>query len=169
MSGGDEEQKAAPPQVRNLGEWKTANLYGEVSLSPTGAWSVAQVSSLVKLAEDLEKDRDNEAKVSHIRLMSLGVANKERDEARAQFADLKDRVLALTTQNAELGGYLQRVAEDDVARDGHFVIEAGNGERVIKPKRPPVPSRNDPYAASGMVQEPDGYGRARKPVTWVNY
>lgn len=62
-------------------------------------------------------------------------AERERDETRAQFTDLKERLHNAEIDNAVMRGYLDRVGEDDHASDGFFEVADGNGEVTARPKR----------------------------------
>lgn len=64
----------------------------------------------------------------------LGASEKE---ARAQFADLKQRLQAAETSNQFMRGYLARVQEDDAVREELVVIGEPGGEQLA-PKREPA-------------------------------
>lgn len=53
------------------------------------------------------------------------------------FADLKERLLNAETELSRLRGYLARVHEDDVVRDGMVEIEDSNGKRQVPRRQPP--------------------------------
>ena len=98
----------------------------------------------------------------------------ERDKAlqsekktREQFDDLKQRILSLETDNARLNGYVARVHEDDIVRDGMIEIEDQNGKRLV-PKRPKplVPSYTEVYNAAYDGVLP--YGNEKK-THWTSY
>lgn len=86
-------------------------------------------------------------------------------ETHEQFADLKERLQAAETSNAFNRGYLQRVSEDDLAREGFEQFDTPDGA-VIRPRRPP-PSVQ--YVQAGDTMGYDN-GRSRpKKTHWVNY
>lgn len=98
----------------------------------------------------------------------------ERDKAiqaekktREQFDDLKQRLLSLETDNARLNGYVARVHEDDIVRDGMIEIEDGQGKRLV-PKRPNpmTPNSFTQYEQfNGLM--PTVYGE--KKTHWTSY
>lgn len=102
--------------------------------------------------------------------LSAMQANSEKHEAvvetrktREQFADLKERLHNAEMENARLRGYLGRVHEDDIVRDGFVEIEDAQGKRSV-PKRP------NPLAPHQLVQhffdnEPMGASRTH----WTSY
>jgi chromosome segregation ATPase len=57
-------------------------------------------------------------------------------ESRTHFADLKERLANAEAETARLRGYLARVHEDDIVRDGLVEVEDGDGKRSV-PRRPP--------------------------------
>ncbi len=90
-------------------------------------------------------------------------AERELENIRKQFVDLKERLHRAELENARNEGYLQRVREDDNVRDPLVTIEGPEGKRMIS-KRHPMPIRN----TNGMHDYVnDMYGQ--KPKHWVNY
>jgi predicted nucleic acid-binding Zn-ribbon protein len=64
---------------------------------------------------------------------------KQREEkTREQFEDLKKRLLEAETEQARLRGYLSRVHEDDIVRDGMVEIEDSQGKRMVPKRTPPL-------------------------------
>ena len=95
-------------------------------------------------------------------------ARKEVEQVRSQFADLKRRLLEADTEQARLRGYLARVHEDDIVRDGLVEIEDGQGKRMV-PKRPPpmMSASTEHYDQfnTGM----NGYGVEKNKTHWTSY
>lgn len=96
-------------------------------------------------------------------------AQTERDETRSQFADLKERLLNAETELSRLRGYLARVHEDDVVRDGLVEIEDGQGKRSVPRRQPPFTMQvSEPYH-SPILTTYDNYGREQKRTHWTSY
>lgn len=74
-------------------------------------------------------------------------------ESREHFADLKERLSNAEAETSRLRGYLDRVHEDDIVRDGMVEIEDDNGKRMV-PKRPP-PMQSSQHTLNML--EPDRY------------
>ncbi|GLK72579.1 hypothetical protein KHC23_07655 [Ancylobacter dichloromethanicus] len=90
-------------------------------------------------------------------------AEKAEAEARGQFADLKRRLHEAELANARLKGYLDRVVEDDTAREEPRVIT----EQRMMPRRPPPLQRGEfDTVDSRSMCATDGYGR---PKHWTGY
>lgn len=87
-------------------------------------------------------------------------------ESRSHFADLKERLHNSETELARLRGYLDRVHEDDIVRDGLVEIEDGDGKRMV-PKRP-APLRTVPHDA-GMDAFLNHSGTQRNRTHWTSY
>jgi hypothetical protein len=89
-------------------------------------------------------------------------------ESRSHFADLKERLLNAETETARLRGYLARVHEDDIVRDGLVEIEDGQGKRSI-PRRPP-PLEAVRYSSPAISTDQfDNYGSRKKRTHWTSY
>jgi len=91
-------------------------------------------------------------------------------KTRAQFDDLKQRLLSTETENARLNGYMSRVHEDDIVRDGLVEIEDRQGKRLV-PKRP-NPMQSNSYTNYEQFQSPSInsmlYGTEKK-THWTSY
>lgn len=90
-------------------------------------------------------------------------------KTRTQFEDLKTRLYNAEIENARLRGYLSRVHEADVARDGLVEIEDAQGKRLVPKWAPPQHLK----PSIDYAEQNDGYdimtGR-RKPTThWTSY
>ena len=94
-------------------------------------------------------------------------ALKEVKEVREQFADIKRRLLEAETETARLRGYLARVHEDDIVRDGLVEIEDAQGKRLV-PKRPP-PMNAGAVEHYEQFNSSVGYGSNKKQTHWTNY
>lgn len=94
---------------------------------------------------------------------------RKLETARAQFTDLKDRLFAAEQTIARQSGYLARVREDDIVRDGSAEQTAPDGSLHVRPKRPNLSARDDaprPVNKNLMV----GYDKPKTPeLHWVNY
>lgn len=91
-------------------------------------------------------------------------------ESREHFADLKRALSNAEAETSRLRGYLDRVHEDDIVRDGMVEIEDENGKRMV-PKRPPpmrsmeVKSRSpDTFTVYDQLS-----GRQKKRTHWTSY
>lgn len=96
-------------------------------------------------------------------------ANEREKTTRTQFEDLKTRLYNAEIENARLRGYLSRVHEADVARDGLVEIEDAQGKRLVPKWAPPQHLK----PSIDYAEQNDGYdimtGR-RKPTThWTSY
>lgn len=104
-------------------------------------------------------------------------AHKARDEAlaretqtREHFEDLKQRLLAAETETARLRGYLSRVHEDDIVRDGMIEIEDERGKRTVPKRQPPMMAvERDHNFDNSMNRNSRLYGEARKATHWTSY
>jgi septal ring factor EnvC (AmiA/AmiB activator) len=86
-------------------------------------------------------------------------------ESRSHFADLKERLQTAETELARLRGYMDRVHEDDIVRDGMIEIEDENGKRLV-PKRPP---QMRSVSNSGMDAFINHSSTSRKRTHWTSY
>lgn len=96
---------------------------------------------------------------------SLTKAKAGEKEAKAQLADLKERLYNSEQELARLNGYLSRVHEDDIVRDGLVEIKDEQGIRMV-PKRPSpalVVQHGINYAQGSA-----SYG-SNKKTHWTNY
>lgn len=93
-------------------------------------------------------------------------AEEALKESRSHFGDLKKRLHDSEAELARLRGYLDRVHEDDVVRDGMVDITDESGTRQV-PKRPPPMMRgySEPMAVTGY----DQFGRQKKSTHWTSY
>lgn len=94
-------------------------------------------------------------------------ADKALKESRDHFADLKERLSSADAETARLRGYLERVHEDDIVRDGFVEIEDREGKRSV-PKRPP-PQQLVMSTNLSPDFTTDEYGRRKKRVHWTSY
>lgn len=141
----------------------------------TRAFSVAEVQYLMAAYEQrcleveqgkqnreiIVKENDEQRRVAYS-------AVKERDETRKQFADLKERLHQSEIDNADNRGYLRRVAEDDLARDGFEQFDTPDGT-TLRPRRPPAFNPNTISNAMGFADESRFGGSHPKKTHWVNY
>lgn len=105
-------------------------------------------------------------------------AERERDETRAQFADLKERLHEAEVSKARLEGYLDRVAQDDHANDGFAEIADGAGDVTARPLRSSQGYRagfmgGQSGVLSGSLAGSADYGDPNRPskrrVHWTSY
>lgn len=102
-----------------------------------------------------------------------GEVSKLKDEvkeSRSQFADLKERLLNSETETARLRGYMSRVHEDDIVRDGFVEIGDEGGKRQV-PKRPPPMQRSHQYEGNALEMSDtfDNYGNRKPRTHWTSY
>lgn len=107
----------------------------------------------------VRKDRDDERGRRYS-------AEKEVETTREQFADLKQRLLNSENECARLNGYMARVHEDDIVRDGFVEIEDENGKRFV-PKRPGPQERVIHHG--GLDNYDYINGERRKKTHWTGY
>lgn len=128
--------------------------------------------------EALLKERDAlfEQKISADGAVS--VMAKKLEASRADFLEIKQRLLAAELANERLRGYLARVQEDDIVREELVTIGEPDGEQQLKPKRkhtafPDVAQLSDARTdVSSPAMGADRFYRERatqKPRCWVNY
>ena len=79
---------------------------------------------------------------------------KDLNEARKSEADACYRLKAAELEQARLNGYIQRVAEDDAAREGN--VEVADSRSV--PRRPSPPLSYPSNYAGGTFGRPDTDG-----------
>ncbi len=93
-------------------------------------------------------------------------AEKALKESRSHFADLKERLATAESETSRLRGYLARVHEDDIVRDGMVEIEDANGKRQV-PRRPPP--LEPVYSSPSLFDEVTSYGERKKRTHWTSY
>lgn len=125
----------------------------------TRAEMQTQIAGLVARCGELRENREEERRARI-------VADEALKESRSHFADLKKCLLAAETENARLNGYLSRVHEDDVVRDGMIQITDEKGTRQV-PKRPP-PARSVVFSPDRVVDYHRDGSRSRK-THWTDY
>lgn len=111
----------------------------------------------------VSKTRDDNYELYRTAMSRATTAEESLKESRSHFADLKERLANAESETSRLRGYLARVHEDDIVRDGLVEIEDANGKRSV-PRRPP-PSPN--FAEVAGFQEYDNLGRKR--THWTSY
>ena len=131
------------------------------------AKAALDAAKVIELTADVEEAR------SLVRQQSqrASAAEAEVKTTREQFADLKKRLFNAEAELARLNGYLARVHEDDVVRDGLVEIDDDRGKRMV-PKRP-KPLRTVGQSAGSSIQgwdfassyQSDG----RKRTHWTDY
>lgn len=94
---------------------------------------------------------------------------KALKESRSHFADLKERLANAEAETSRLNGYLARVHEDDVVRDGLVEIEDANGKRTVPKRQPPMMAVTHQVHTPSMFDEIDTYGRSKKRTHWTSY
>jgi PHD/YefM family antitoxin component YafN of YafNO toxin-antitoxin module len=91
-------------------------------------------------------------------------AERELNETRKQFADLKERLHNAELTNARNDGYLQRVREDDNVADPLVETEGPEGKRMVSKRHPGnmlIVNPQDEYFHS--------MNRDNSRKHWVNY
>jgi hypothetical protein len=102
-------------------------------------------------------------------------AEKREKETRAQFVDLKERLVTAEADNQRMRGYITRVQEDDVVREELIPVGDPAGEQRLVPKRKPenfcAPSPYKVLGASGgyAVTSYDNERRRAPAKHWVEY
>ena len=135
----------------------------------TRAQLEAQVGDLLGLVKTWEESyRALERKFAE--------TEKREKETRAQFDDLKTRLVTAEADNQRMRGYITRVQEDDVVREELVTVGDPGGEQRLVPKRKPEPFHQpSPYSviASECNAGPsyvDRYTRERTPPKhWITY
>lgn len=142
-------------------------------IEPEQANARREIEVLKRRAEAADASYLNAKKETEAAASKMLAAYAARDTALKEFADLKDRLYAAERENARLQGYLERVYEDDVAREGFLEVPAGAPEMRLQPRRPaPLRAVNEPSAAAAT--QALGYAdradcRHPRPRHWVNY
>ena len=96
-------------------------------------------------------------------------AEAQVKETREQFGDLKERLLNAEAALSRLNGYLARVHEDDVVRDGMIEIEDDRGKRMV-PRRPPPMRAVHYHEGPAMGNSAFANDYSGKPRThWTDY
>lgn len=88
-------------------------------------------------------------------------------ESREHFVDLKERLANAEAEIARLRGYLDRVHEDDIVRDGMVEIEDANGKRQVPKRPPPMQAMRQPITRHDLYD--DLSGNRKKRTHWTNY
>lgn len=140
-------------------------------------WAMPQGSDALRVGDKLfdaflmRGKRIDELAVRHNdAVVERSAALNERDRTREQFADLKKRLHDSEIEIARLGGYLERVGEDDQVRDGVEMIKEEDGTH-LRQVRPPMRQRVASDDGRPMAPVYDSYGRqvGKTRVHWVNY
>lgn len=92
-------------------------------------------------------------------------AEKETDEARKNFVDLKERLHNSEMEVARQRGYLERVREDDAVADPLVEIEGPDGKRFVSKRHPSPPMLSNGF---DHAFEPSLYGREKRKH-WTSY
>lgn len=121
--------------------------------------------------ERLSSAGDRNTKLQELLLATekLSEANaKAEKETRAQFADLKQRLVHAENELQRLNGYMARVHEDDIVRDGLVEIEDSRGKRMV-PKRPRPQEYQSAPIGYDMSQQFGGNYEERRQTHWTSY
>lgn len=125
---------------------------------------------------DIEVRRKNAVEAADGYKRAAVSAEEEVKRVRAQFDDLKQRLVQAEADNQRMRGYIDRVQEDDVAREDLVAVGDPAGEQQLVPKRRPKHfSEPNAYlqvahADSCSIGFTDHHARERpKPRHWVTY
>lgn len=105
----------------------------------------------------------------------LDAAVKREKETRAQFDDLKQRLVIAESANQQMRGYIARVQEDDVVREDLVTVGDPAGEQRLVPKRKstnfcePYPYAIDNRASHGSVGLYRDHEQTKPLKHWVTY
>lgn len=94
-------------------------------------------------------------------------AEESLKESRSHFADLKEQLHNAETETSRLNGYLARVHEDDIVRDGLVEIEDGDGKRSVPRRPPPLQAAETRVTSHFDAMRP--YGGEKKRTHWTSY
>jgi chromosome segregation ATPase len=132
-------------------------------------------ATIVQLNTEIEDGRKVREHLRH----DLAVAEKREKETRAQFNDLKERLVNAEATNQRMRGYISRVQEDDVVREELVAVGDPDGEQRLVPKRRGTAFHepawvSDLDACKRGIDELQGYRSSdarerRKPRHWVTY
>jgi chromosome segregation ATPase len=89
-------------------------------------------------------------------------ADKALKESRVHFAELKERLADSESNLSRLTGYIDRVREDDNARDGFDVVD--QSRQFVVPRRDPSKARE---TSSIDLHSPNVGGQRRRH--WTDY
>jgi hypothetical protein len=114
--------------------------------------------------------RMRQACVDEVEKRKQGEAREK--ETRAQFDDLKQRLVTAEFDNQRMRGYLARVQEDDVVREELIKIGDLEGECRLVPKRKPTAFEQPGQFQLSREMASHPYGdrvHQPKPRHWVTY
>lgn len=118
-------------------------------------------------------ERDEAQQLHYVTLVRARAAEADAEKARAEHADLKQRLLAAEKQIERLRGYLDRVHEDDVVREELIPVGDPEGERRLVPKRQSElfgqPRVYKNFARHAPDHHPRGGEQLQRPKHWINY
>jgi chromosome segregation ATPase len=118
--------------------------------------------------DDLKKRHDERIDELLAARQAKASAEKSLADSREHFADLKERLASTEAETARLRGYLERVHEDDVVREGMVEIEDEQGKRMV-PKRPSPMISQQSVSYAGGGSSFDNFGRPNKKTHWTSY
>lgn len=95
-----------------------------------------RIADLIEQVDRSAKERDELSTARREALGEARAARNDAEEVRRHFADLKERLSKAETEVARLGGYLERVREDDNVADPLVEVEDEHGRRMISKRRP---------------------------------
>lgn len=125
------------------------------------------LKAALEVIEHQEKDC-SDAKEQARNEYSRRLKAEERSlSAEKNFVDLKERLFNAETELSRLRGYLARVHEDDVVRDGMVEIENSNGKRQVPRRQPPF--TNSAYRDDAGIGLSSLYHNNEKRTHWTSY
>lgn len=125
------------------------------------------LKAALEIIEHQQKDCDEARVQAHNEYNKRLKAEETAQLAEKHFADLKERLFNTETELSRLRGYLARVHEDDVVRDGMVEIEDSNGKRQVPRRQPPF--TNSTYRDDAGIGLSSLYHNNEKRTHWTSY
>jgi chromosome segregation ATPase len=134
-------------------------------------------AKLQNVIDDIRKELEEQRSRRQAAESEMRSAHEAAKQARAQFADLKERLANAEAENQRMRGYIARVQEDDVVREELILVGEADGEQRLAPKRKATTfgapdayqhftaSRDEEFSgmACGRIE------RRGKPRHWITY
>lgn len=121
------------------------------------------IAALKAEVQRLKEYADEKCVEARRRLTAQTEVENALKESRTHFADLKERLADSESNLARLSGYIDRVREDDNARDGFDVVD--QTRELIVPRRNPSKS----VAASSIETSTADRISGQRRRHWTDY
>lgn len=149
----------------------------EQALSAANATRIAAEKAQAELSRQVEDFKADNARLASVvsretslRLKAetdMRAAVEEKHKVVAQMADLKERLHGAEIENARINGYLDRVHDQDVAREGP--VEIGTRTEKIVAPRAPAPLRGSAQPQAMQGGAPSYFADRGGQRHWTSY